>query len=68
MREFEEEDALTVAQLEAGVRCKWRWSWLKLESKCDVKGICHLFTPDEFAPLQLDQQICYFFRIIDTSQ
>ncbi len=38
MSEFEEEDALTVAQLEDGVRCKWSWSWLKLESKCVVKG------------------------------
>ncbi len=38
MRTFEEEDALIVAQLEAGVRCKWSWSWLNLESKCDVKG------------------------------
>ncbi len=44
MREFEEEDALTVAKLEAGVRCKWSWSWLKLESKCDVKGKEYVFT------------------------
>ncbi len=27
-----------MAQLEAGVRCKWSWSCLKLESKCDMKG------------------------------
>jgi len=38
MREFEEEDALTVAQLEAGVRCKWHWSWLKLDSRNEVRG------------------------------
>ncbi len=27
-----------MAQLEAGVRCRWRQSWLELVSKCDVKG------------------------------
>ncbi len=43
MRTFEEEDALIVAQLEAGVRCKWSWSWLNLESKCDVKGKEYVF-------------------------
>ncbi len=43
MREFEKADALTVAQLEAGVRCKWRWSWLKLESKYDVKEMEYVF-------------------------
>ncbi len=43
MREFEEEEALTVAQLEAGVRCKWCWFWLKLESQCNVKGKEYVF-------------------------
>ena len=38
MREIEEEDAITVAKLEAGFRCKWAWSWLKLDSKSNVKG------------------------------
>ncbi len=40
--------SLTVAQLEAGVRCKWSWSWLKLESKCDVKGEDYVFQSRQF--------------------
>lgn len=33
----EEEDAL-VKQLDAGLKCSWNWSWLKLEGKVLVKG------------------------------
>ncbi len=43
MRELDDEDALTVAQLEVGVSCKWSWSWLKLELKCDMKEKEYVF-------------------------
>ena len=48
MRDFDEEDAITVAQLEAGVRCKWSWSWLKLDSKSNVKGVEYVFPLSQF--------------------
>ena len=48
MRDFEEEDAITVAQLEAGVRCKWSWSWLKLDSKSNVKEVEYVFPLSKF--------------------
>lgn len=38
MRELKEEDAIHVAQLVAGIRCRWSWAWLKLEAKTNVKG------------------------------
>lgn len=33
-----EEDAGSVKQIDAGVKCSWKWSWLKLEGKITVKG------------------------------
>ena len=33
-----EKDAVVVKQLDAGIKCSWNWSWLKLESKVTVKG------------------------------
>ncbi|KAL1276270.1 hypothetical protein QQF64_035893 [Cirrhinus molitorella] len=33
-----ENDAALVKQLDAGLKCSWNWSWLKLEGKVSVKG------------------------------
>ena len=33
-----EKDAVVVKQLDAGIKCSWNWSWLKLEGKVTVKG------------------------------
>ncbi|XP_034144344.1 uncharacterized protein LOC109616948 isoform X1 [Esox lucius] len=33
-----EKDAAIVKQLDAGLKCSWNWSWLKLEGKVSVKG------------------------------
>lgn len=33
-----EKDAALIKQLDAGLKCSWNWSWLKLEGKVSVKG------------------------------
>lgn len=33
-----EKDAAIVKQLDAGLKCRWNWSWLKLEGKVSIKG------------------------------
>lgn len=32
----------------AGVRCKWSWSWLKLEAALDIKGAEYIFPLSDF--------------------
>ena len=41
MRELKNEDSLYIAQLDSSGRCKWSWSWLKVEVKQEVKGVVH---------------------------
>lgn len=49
MRVFGEKDAVIVKQLEAGIRCSWNWSWLKLESRVTGKGqVLSFHLPDVF--------------------
>ena len=36
MRDLGQQDALTVKQLDAGLKCPWNWAWLKLDFQ--VKG------------------------------
>ena len=38
MRVLGEKNAVVAKQLDAGIKCSWNWSWLKLESKVTVKG------------------------------
>ncbi|KAL2102116.1 hypothetical protein ACEWY4_001284 [Coilia grayii] len=33
-----EEDAANVKRIDGGIKCSWKWSWLKLEGKVAVKG------------------------------
>ncbi len=68
MRELEEEDALTVAQLKAGVRCKWSWSWLKLESKCDVKGKEYVFQLSQFKKKNRETRPCQMQPLLQRDQ
>ena len=48
MRNFEEDDAITVSPVESGVKCKWSWSWLRLDSKSNVKREEHVFPLSQF--------------------
>ena len=48
MRELKEEDAIYVAQLDSGLRCRWSWAWLKIEVKTEVKGVQHSFPLSQY--------------------
>jgi len=48
MKELKEEDAMYVAQLDAGLRCKWSWAWLKVEVKTEVKGVQYRFPLSQY--------------------
>ena len=37
MSVFGEKDSAIIKQLDAGLKCSWNWSWLKLEGKVSVK-------------------------------
>lgn len=38
MSVLEERDAALVKQLDAGLKCSWNWSWLRVEGKVSIKG------------------------------
>ena len=43
MNDLEEKVALVVKQVDAGIKCSWNWSLLKLDTKIEVKGAEHTF-------------------------
>lgn len=55
MRELKEEDTMYVAHLDSGLRCRWSWTWLKVEAKAEVKGVQHSFLLSQYFFLKIDK-------------
>lgn len=48
MRVLTESDSLTLKKLEAKVSCRWKWEWLRLETKCEFGGSEYTFPLSRF--------------------
>ena len=48
MRVLTQADSLLLTRLEAKVVCKWKWAWLKVESKCKYEGQEYVFPLSKF--------------------
>ena len=43
MRELNEDEALSVKQVDLGCKCSWNWNWLKLEISTTIETKTHIF-------------------------